>query len=54
LLSVFHERNLVAAVIGKVNAGSEVALVAGAHRAVIRDWRHERLLGFAPVEERAA
>jgi AIR synthase-related protein len=54
LLSVFRERNLNATVIGKVNAGSEVALVAGAHRAVIRDWRHERLLGFAPVEERAA
>jgi uncharacterized protein len=54
LLSVFHKCGLDAAVIGKVNAGSEVALVAGARRALIRDWRRERLLGFAPVEERAA
>ncbi len=54
LLSIFHERDLDAAVIGNVNAGSEVALVMGAHRAVIRDWRRERLLGLTPVDERAA
>ena len=54
LISVFRERDLDASVIGKVNAGSEVALVAGPHRAVIRDWRLERLLGLAPVEESAA
>jgi AIR synthase-related protein len=54
LLSVFRERSLHAAVIGEVNSGSEVALVAGARRAIIRDWRREPLLGFAPVEERAA
>jgi uncharacterized protein len=54
LISVFRERDLDASVIGRVNAGSEVALVAGARRAVIRDWRQERLLGFAPVEECAA
>ncbi len=54
LLSAFRERDLHAAVIGKVHAGSEVALVAGPRRAVIRDWRQERLMGLAPVEERAA
>jgi AIR synthase-related protein len=54
LLSVFRERSLHAAVIGEVNSGSEVALVVGARRAIIRDWRREPLLGFAPVEERAA
>jgi selenophosphate synthetase-related protein len=54
LISLFRERDLNASVIGKVNAGSEVALVAGARRAVIRDWRHERLMGLAPFEEHAA
>jgi len=54
LIAVFRERDLDAVVIGKVNAGSEVALVAGVRRAVIRDWRHQRLLGLAPAEERAA
>jgi uncharacterized protein len=54
LISLFRERDLDASVIGKVNAGSEVALVAGAHRAVIRDWRRDRLLGLAPVAEQSA
>jgi len=54
LISVFRERDLDASVIGEVNSGSEAAFVAGPHRAVIRDWRLERLLGFAPVEECAA
>ena len=54
LLSIFHERDLDAAVIGNVNAGSEVALVMGVRRAVIRDWRRERLLGLTPLDERAA
>jgi uncharacterized protein len=51
LISVFRERDLHAAIIGEVRAGSEVALVAGARRSVIRDWRQEPLLGLAPVEE---
>ncbi len=46
LLSIFHERDLHAAVIGEVRTGSEVALVAGARRAVVRDWRQEPLLGL--------
>ena len=54
LISLFRERDLNARVIGTVNAGSEVALVAGARRAIVRDWRQERLLGFGPVVERAA
>jgi uncharacterized protein len=48
LLSVFRSRDLHAAVIGEVRAGSEVTLVSGGRRALLRDWRRERLLGLAP------
>jgi selenophosphate synthetase-related protein len=48
LLSVFHSRDLHAVVIGEVRAGSEVRLVSNGRRALLRDWRRARLLGFAP------
>jgi selenophosphate synthetase-related protein len=48
LLSVFRSRDLHAAVIGEVRLGSEVTLVSGGRRALLRDWRRERLLGLAP------
>jgi AIR synthase-related protein len=48
LLSVFRSRDLHAAVIGEIRAGSEVALVSNGRRALLRDWRQERLLGLAP------
>jgi len=48
LLSVFRSRDLRAAVIGEVRAGSEVMLVSGGRRALLRDWRRESLLGLAP------
>jgi uncharacterized protein len=47
LLSLFRSRDLHAAVIGKIRAGSEVTLVSNGRRALLRDWRQERLLGFA-------
>jgi uncharacterized protein len=49
LLSLFRSRDLHAAVIGKIRAGSEVTLVSNGRRALLRDWRQERLLGFAPA-----
>jgi uncharacterized protein len=49
LLSVFRSRNLHAAVIGEVRAGSEVVLVSDGRRAPLRDWRREKLLGLAPA-----
>jgi hypothetical protein len=36
-------------VIGEVRAGSEVMLISGGRRALLRDWRRERLLGLAPT-----
>jgi AIR synthase-related protein len=48
LLSVFRSRDLHAAVIGEIRAGSEVMLVSDGRRALLRDWRRERLLGLAP------
>ena len=48
LLSAFRSRDLHAAVIGEVRAGSEVTLVSSGRRALLRDWRREKLLGFAP------
>src|SRR3984957_17123508 len=47
LLSLFRSRDLHAAIIGEVRAGSEVMLVSGGRRALLRDWRRERLLGLA-------
>jgi uncharacterized protein len=49
LLSVFRSRDLQAALIGEVRAGSEVMLISGGRRALLRDWRRERLLGLAPT-----
>jgi AIR synthase-related protein len=48
LLSVFRARDLHAAVIGEIRGGSEVALVSNGRRALLRDWRQERILGLAP------
>src|SRR5580692_2544434 len=39
LLSVFRSRDLHAAVIGEIRAGSEVTLVSNGRRALLRDWR---------------
>jgi AIR synthase-related protein len=46
LLAMFHARDLNAAAIGAVKAGSEVSLVSGDRRALLRDHAAERLLGL--------
>jgi AIR synthase-related protein len=53
LTARFRERDIHAAVIGEVRAGDEVALVSGSRRAVLRNWRRDRLLGFSPCAEGA-
>ena len=45
-LALFHARDLHAAAIGALKQGSEVALVAGGRRALLRDHAAERLLGL--------
>jgi AIR synthase-related protein len=51
LLALFQARDLHAAPIGSVKTGSQVALVSGARRALLRDHAEQRLLGLG---ERAA
>jgi AIR synthase-related protein len=51
LLALFRARDLHAAAIGAIKAGSEVALVGAGRRALLRDHAVERLLGLG---ERAA
>ncbi len=51
LLALFRARDLHTAAIGAVKAGSQVALVSGGRRALLRDHAVERLLGLG---ERAA
>ena len=51
LLALFHARDLHAAAIGAIRAGSEVAVVSGGRRALLRDHAAQRLLGLG---ERAA
>jgi AIR synthase-related protein len=46
LLALFHARDLHAAAIGAVKVGSEVALLSGGRRALLRDHAAERLLGL--------
>ena len=46
VLSLFHGRNLHAAAIGAVKAGSEVSLISGDRRALLRDYKADRLLGL--------
>jgi hypothetical protein len=46
VLSLFHARELHAAAVGAVKAGSEVTLVSGGRRALLRDPAAERLLGL--------
>jgi AIR synthase-related protein len=46
LLALFHARDLHAAAIGSVKAGSQVALISGDRRALLRDHAAERLLGL--------
>jgi AIR synthase-related protein len=48
LFGLFQARDIHAAAIGSVKAGSEVALVYGARRALLRDYAAERLLGLSP------
>jgi hypothetical protein len=54
LTARFHARDISAAVIGEARPGSEVALTSGGRRAVIRDWRRERLLGLTPLVDALA
>jgi uncharacterized protein len=49
-LELFRGRDIHAGVIGEVRRGSEVALVSGARRAVLRDFKRERLLGLSRLE----
>lgn len=51
ILALFGEAGLSAAVIGEAVAGTEVALLSHGRRAVIRDYRVEALMGFAPEAE---
>ena len=46
LLALFRARGLHAAAIGAVKAGSQVALIGGGRRALLRDHAVERLLGL--------
>lgn len=51
LIAHFAASDISAGVIGEVKSGSEVAFTSGARRAIIRDWRRERVLGLAPLAE---
>jgi len=53
ILDLFGGAGLTAAVIGRVVKGSEVALVSGPLRAVIRDHAAEVLMGFGAAAEPA-
>ena len=46
LLALFRARDLHAAAIGAIKTGSEVALISGGRRALLRDHSAERLLGL--------
>ncbi len=50
-LELFRGRDIHAGVIGEVRSGSEVALVSGGRRVVLRDFRRDRLLGLSRVAE---
>ena len=50
-LDLFRGRDIHAGVIGEVRSGSEVALVSNGRRAVLRDFRRDRLLGLSRVVE---
>jgi uncharacterized protein len=50
-IGLFRGRDIHAGVIGEIRSGSEVALVSGARRAVLRDFNCERLLGLSRVAE---
>ena len=50
-LELFRGRDIHAGVIGEVRSGSEVALVSGGRRVVLRDLRRDRLLGLSRVAE---
>jgi uncharacterized protein len=52
-LARFRDRDIHGGVIGEVRSGSEVALVSGGRRAVLRDFRRERLMGLSHVAETA-
>ena len=52
-LELFRGRDIHADVIGEVRSGTEVALVLGARRAVLRDLQRERLMGLSRVSEAA-
>lgn len=51
ILSLFDQAGLTAAIIGKVKAGTEIAICAKGQRAVIRDYRTDALMGFGPETE---
>jgi selenophosphate synthetase-related protein len=50
-LDLFRGRDIHAGVIGEVRSGSEVGLVSNGRRAVLRDFRRDRLLGLSRVVE---
>jgi len=50
IIGLFASRDITAAVIGGVVGGSEVALISGEHRAVIRNYGTTALMGFARSE----
>lgn len=50
LLSLFHLRDLHAAVIGSVKAGSEVVLTSEGRRALLRDPAAQRLMGLTRAQ----
>jgi hypothetical protein len=46
MLAMFRARGLHAASIGAVKPGSQVTLHSEGHRALLRDFSAERLMGF--------
>jgi len=50
-VELFRGRDIHAGVIGEVRGGSQVALVSGTRRAVLRDFQRERLMGLTRVAE---
>jgi uncharacterized protein len=50
-LDLLRGRDIHAGVIGEVRSGSEVGLVSNGRRAVLRDFRRDRLLGLSRVVE---
>ncbi|GLK86009.1 sll0787 family AIR synthase-like protein [Ancylobacter defluvii] len=54
VLALFAARDIAAAAIGTVSAGHAVSVASGPHRALIRDYAAERLMGLGAKQEEMA